>query len=127
MEYQYQLDTSSGQARATFSLEHEIFGPWFEVEIGHNIEKLTQVLEVIDQVLHGKISEKVIAGSEYSVVIDQDDVFVVPNVSLNGSLNGKEGLPEELAEQGLILDIDSASCSIDDFRNAVLAWSQFVR
>lgn len=127
MEYQYQLDPSTGTARAIFSLEHEIFGPWLEVEIGSDIDKFTQVLTALDQVIHGKSNEKLIVGSEYTLIIDQEDVSIQPNVNLNGGLNGKEGIPEALSEQGLMLGDDVSSCGLEDFRELIVSWSHFIK
>jgi len=32
MEYEFTHDATTGQAKARFSLEHEVVGPWLEVE-----------------------------------------------------------------------------------------------
>ncbi|MGJ8692429.1 MAG: YacL family protein [Thalassotalea sp.] len=127
MEYQYRLDPATGNARALFSFEHEIIGPWLEVEIGDDIEKLTQVLTALDEVSHGVMKEKIISGREYSVIIEREDISVRANVSINGSLNGQEGLPEGLAEQGLALDDDEVTmCGLEDFREMLLSWTKFL-
>jgi uncharacterized protein YacL (UPF0231 family) len=127
MEYQYQLDPATGNARALFSFEHEIFGPWLEVEIGNDVDKLTEVLKAIDDINHGKLQEVVISGSEYSVIIDQQDVMIKTNMSLNHNLNGQESLIDGLTEQGLSLDDDmDAMCGLEDFHQLILSWSKFV-
>lgn len=127
MEYQYQLDPATGNARALFSFEHEIFGPWLEVEIGNNVDKLTEVLKAIDDINHGKLQEVVISGSEYSVILDQQDVMIKTNMSLNHNLNGQESLIDGLKEQGLSLDDDmDAMCGLEDFHQLILSWSKFV-
>ncbi len=127
MEYQYQLDPATGNARALFSFEHEIFGPWLEVEIGNNLDKLTEVLKAIDDINHGKLQEVVISGSEYSVILDQQDVMIKTNMSLNHNLNGQESLIDGLKEQGLSLDDDmDAMCGLEDFHQLILSWSKFV-
>lgn len=123
MEYQFRSDPTTGMRKAIFSFEHEIFGPWLEVEVGGDAEKLTAVLEAIDNVQHGHQQEITITGSEYSLQIDSQDVFIKANASLNGS----SGLSEELTEQGLgIADGDVAMCGLEDFRNIILAWSRFI-
>lgn len=122
MEYQYQFDSTTGNARAIFSFEHEVFGPWLEVEVGNDVEKVQKILEAIDQVSHGLSQEEVIDGSEYTLIIDKDDV----SISTNVGLNGKE-MPENLVEQGLGFDeACSAMCGLDDFRNLILSWIRFI-
>ena len=124
MEYQYQLDPATGNTRAIFSFEHEIFGPWLEVEVGHNIDKLTNILNAIDEVSHHSNKEIMISGSEYTVIIDEQDVAV----KTNSSLDGEEVVPESLAEQGLDLENNhEAMCGLEDFRALLLSWSKFVK
>lgn len=124
MEYEYINDPITGLAKATFSLEHEIIGPWLEVEVGKNTEKLTSILTAIDQVESTPNQEIIISGHEYTATVSRDDVIIEVNASMNGA---DIAIPEELAE-----DIDgcelntSASCGIDDFRLALLSWARFI-
>lgn len=123
MEYQYQLDPSTGLARANFSYEHQIFGPWLEVELGNDRKKLVALLQAIDDVSHNKKSEVLISGKEYSVILDQQDVFV----KTNESLQNDSDIPESLSDQGLSLDDGHAAmCGLDDFRELLLSWSRFL-
>ena len=34
MEYEFINDPTTRYAKAKFSFEHEVFGPWLEVEVG---------------------------------------------------------------------------------------------
>jgi uncharacterized protein YacL (UPF0231 family) len=123
MEYQYHLDSTTGNSRAIFSLEHEVIGPWLEVEIGNDTHKLTQVLQAIDSVYHHNQQEVVITGSEYSIIIDKDDVQIKANTSLNGD-NKKSDV---MLEQDLdFADTSTAMCGADDFREMLLSWSNFI-
>ena len=127
MEYQYQLDPATGNARALFSFEHEIFGPWLELEIGDDIAKLTKVLKAIDDVSHNKSQEVMISGSEYTVILDEQDVVIKTNISLNENLNGHDPLLQDLSEQGLeVNDSIEAMCGLEDFHSLLLSWSKFV-
>lgn len=122
MEYDYVHDTITGGSRAIFSTEHEVMGPWLEVEVGSEQEKLKALLVAIDEVEQGRQQEVMITGSEYSVKISKEDVHVATNVSLNGA----EHLPQELAGEAIDFDATgSTECGIDDFRHALLAWARF--
>ncbi len=127
MEYEFVHDAITGEARALFSLEHEVIGPWMEVELGNNIHKLTELLTAIDNVEKGHSTEILITGSEYSVTLNRDDISIQTNVSMNGSLNGSgEGLPEMLTDEHIHLDQNEmAGCGIDDFRALLLSWGKF--
>ncbi len=122
MEYEFIHDAITGDAKARFSLEHEVVGPWIEVELGHDSAKLTQLLTAIDNVEKGHQSEVIITGHEYSVVINQNDV----EIQTNASLNGVEQLSEMLTTDHINFDQnESAACGIDDFRTLLLSWSKF--
>ena len=127
MEYEFVHDAITGEARALFSLEHEVIGPWMEVEVGHNVNKLTDLLTAIDNIETGQSQEILITGSEYSITLNNEDVSIQTNVSMNGSLNGSgEGLPEMLTDEHIHLDQNEiAACGLDDFRALLLSWGQF--
>ncbi len=127
MEYEFIHDAITGEARVLFSLEHEVIGPWMEVELGNNVNKLTEILTAIDNVEKGHPAEVLITGSEYSITLTREDVSIQTNVSMNGSLNGSgEGLPEMLTDEHIHLDQnETAGCGIDDFRALLLSWGKF--
>jgi uncharacterized protein YacL (UPF0231 family) len=127
MEYEFVHDAITGEARALFSLEHEVIGPWMEVELGHSVTKLTDLLKAIDNIETGRTQELLITGSEYSITLNNEDVSIQTNVSMNGSLNGSgEGLPEMLTDEHIHLDQNEmASCGLDDFRALLLSWGKF--
>ena len=60
MEYQFIDDPITGAAMAKFSLEHEVIGPWLEVEVGTSAEKLQQLLLAISDIEHEKQTEMVV-------------------------------------------------------------------
>ncbi|MEY8216580.1 MAG: YacL family protein [Colwellia sp.] len=122
MEYEFIHDAITGEAKARFSLEHEVLGPWIEVELGNNSEKLEQLLTAIDQVDKHKQSEVIIAGHEYSAIFSDGDV----TVQTNASLNDAEPLPDMLTIDHIHLDQnESAACGIDDFRALLISWAKF--
>lgn len=122
MEYEFINDAITGEAKARFSLEHEVVGPWIEVELGHDSVKLAKLLTAIDNVEKGQQSEVVITGSEYSVAISRGDV----EIHTNASLNGAEPLSEMLTDDHIHYDQnESAACGIDDFRTLLLSWAKF--
>ena len=127
MEYEFVHDAITGEARALFSLEHEVMGPWMEVELGNDVTKLTELLTAIDNIETGHSQEILITGSEYSITLTREDISVQTNVSMNGSLDEHgEGLPEMLTDDHIHLDQnEEAGCGLDDFRALLLSWGQF--
>lgn len=122
MEYEFINDPTTRYAKAKFSLEHEVFGPWLEVEVGNDPQKLTSLLNVIDKADHFSAQEQEIVGSEYTVRIVEKDV----SIAANASLNGVEALPEALSADDIEFDEqESASCGLEDFRELLLSWARF--
>lgn len=124
MEYQYQLDPVTGSSKAIFSFEHQIVGPWLEVEVGNDIEKIKALLNAIDDVESGKETEVQLIGSEYTVTLSTHDA----EIETNSSMNGVESLPEQLADDALDFDaLNKSACGISDFREMLLSWSRFIK
>jgi uncharacterized protein YacL (UPF0231 family) len=123
MEYQFINDPITSGAMAKFSLEHEVIGPWLEVEVGADPVKLANLLSVIADIEQEKKLEVTIAGSEYTVVFNRGDV----TVQTNASMNGVEVLPDALMEEDIDFDQhDSSSCGLEDFREILLSWAKFI-
>lgn len=122
MEYEFLHDAITGEPKARFSFEHEIVGPWIEVELGHDNTKLSQLLAVIDNIEKANKGEVVITGHEYTLTISQGDV----EIHSNASLNDDEPLTEMLTDDHIHYDNnESAACGIEDFRILLLSWSKF--
>jgi uncharacterized protein YacL (UPF0231 family) len=123
MEYEFLHDTLTGNATARFSLEHQVIGPWLELEVGQNTEQLAKVLSAIDEVESGRAHEQVVAGKEYSLLLNKQDA----EITANGLLTGAHDIPEALTSDNLQLDeLASSSCGVDDFRDLLLSWAKFV-
>lgn len=124
MEYDFIHDTITGNAIAKFSSDHEVIGPWLEVEIGRNAKALEETLIAIDNVSSGAKKEQVIVGTEYTLNIGKNDA----SIETNASLNGESTLPEALQSDDLDFDmLNSASCGLEDFRAMLTSWARFIR
>jgi len=124
MEYEFRHDPTTGNAKAQFSYEHEMIGPWLEVEVGNNSEILSALLLAVVKVEEGKKQEIMVTGKEYSVTLSEHDVHIQPNISING-----EGeVPEVLQSDDLNFDENVvSSCGLDDFRQILLSWAKFTK
>jgi len=127
MEYEFVHDAITGEARALFSLEHEVIGPWMEVELGRDKTKLSELLTAINDIEKSQSQEVLITGSEYSITLNRDDISIQTNVSMNGTLNDNgEGLPDMLTDEHIHLDENEcAGCGLDDFKALLLSWKEF--
>lgn len=120
MEYEFSHDPINGSARAKFSVEHSIFGPWLEVEVGKETEKVTKLLQVMSDV--GDNSKQVtITGKEYSISLSSEDVVVRTNMMMNGA----DHMPEALESDQLDFENQEGQCGLEDFRELLLSWTSF--
>jgi hypothetical protein len=127
MEYEFVHDPITGEARALFSLDHEVIGPWIEVELGHDAAKMKQLLTVIDNIENDSNQEVSITGSEYSITLTCNDISIQTNASINDNVSTNNGnLPEMLTDEHINLDqYEQAACGLEDFRALLLSWQQF--
>ena len=124
MEYEFRNDPTTGQARAQFSFEQEMLGPWLETEVANNGEMLSALLLAISQIEQGEKQELTITGKEYSITLSEHDATVQPNITMNGV----DELPEALSSDDLIFDEQViSSCGLDDFRQVLLSWAKFTK
>ena len=124
MEYEFIHDPITGSAKAKYSMEHEVIGPWLEVEVGHNTEKLTELLTALSKRSDRQKNDILVTGQEYSVVFSEEDV----TIQTNASLNGVQSLPDELVAEQLDFDQNNvASCGIEDFKVLLHSWATFIK
>jgi hypothetical protein len=124
MEYEFIHDSSTGIAKAKFSFEHQVLGPWLEVEIGEDINKLTNVLTALMDVKSRKSQDVIIIGCEYSLRLSADDIYIQPNAVLNS----EQTLPVELDDDQLDFDdLVSTCCGSEDFTMLLMSWAKFTQ
>lgn len=123
MEYEFVHDAITGSATARFSMEHQIMGPWLEVELGANKDKLKTLFDVIENEGRRQQEDVVISGLEYTLIFTEDSVKVIPNIDLDEGIRAND----DAIEEGLNSDFDSASeCGIEDFKTLLIDWSNFI-
>jgi len=122
MEYEFIHDSLTGAATARFSMEHEIVGPWLEVEIGISQTKLSNLLEAVKKFEQQPSQDVVVSGVEYTLIFSEDSVSIVSNANFEMDNENNE------IEQGLNTDFDSsAECAIEDFTELLFKWQDFIK
>ncbi|WP_441002183.1 YacL family protein [Pseudocolwellia agarivorans] len=125
MEYEFIHDSLTGSATARFSMEHEIMGPWLEVEIGKNTTKLLELIKVIDNLKERQTKDVIVNGVEYTLIFSEDSVSIISNANFEQIEHNLENVE---IEQGLNTDFDSsAECGIEDFKELLVKWSNFIK
>jgi uncharacterized protein len=122
MEYEFIYNSITGSSSAVFSMEHEIMGPWLEVEVGNDLSKIKTLLNAVDNIKERQTKDISIHGVEYTTVFSEDSVAIYTNSQL-------EGENVDLAiEDDLNTDFDSsAECGVEDFKAFLINWLNFIK
>ena len=119
MDYEFTLD-EYGKILAQFSIGHEAIGLWFSEELASNQMAIAELLDRIQALEQRKISQFRIQGSEFQLRLNWDQIEVLALVL-------EIDVDEELPESTHLYDQESYSeCGLQDFKQAVLRWQEFV-
>ena len=121
MEYEFRRNSLTGTFLATFSMDHEALGQWFSEELGPDLAKIQQVLDIITEIQAGKRDAWRMIGGDFSLDLDQEQARIYANVL---------GFEEEyeLEEAMSLYDAESeAYCGLEDLQEALLSWCEFVQ
>ena len=120
MDYEYTVD-EFGQLSAQFSIGYEAMGLWFNEELESNLTAISELLKQIHQLEERKKSHFHIEGKEFQLRLNWDGVEVL-------ALALGIEVYEELPESTHLYDQESFSeCGLQDFKQAVLTWQEFVQ
>lgn len=108
-----------GQPEARFSMGHEALGIWMTEELGKDVQKLSVLLDNIEQLQLGQSREFVVPGKEYQLLMFSDGIQVCAHALM--------GQQQELIPEEVELDdsLSFAECGLEDFKLALLSWQSF--
>ena len=120
MDYQFTRN-ELGVAIAEFEMGSEVFSRWFSEELGEQQEKITEIQQAIENLERQHIDQFVWQGQELRITLNADEVEVRSKVL---DLDALEDLPEgtELYDQEFI-----GGCGLDDFKQVLISWHDFIR
>ena len=119
MDYQFTRN-ELGVAIAEFEMGSEVFARWFSEELCERQEKIDEIRQAIEDLENRHIEQFVWQGVELRITLNADEVEVRSKVL---DLDALDDLPEgtELYDQEFI-----AGCGLDDFKQVLLSWSDFI-
>lgn len=119
MDYEFTIDEQY-QAVAQFSIGHEAIGLWFTEELRKDKQSIAELLDIIRQLEQRKVMHHNSQGRTFQLRLSTEQAEVV-------ALALDIDIDEELPENTEFYDQESyAECGINDFKQAVLDWEQFV-
>ncbi|QFU21503.1 YacL family protein [Shewanella eurypsychrophilus] len=120
MEYEFRRNTMTGTVIASFSMDHEVLGFWFAEELGENQDKFDELVNVIEQMQQGAISEWRWIGKGLSLELDGEQARIFANEL-------EDGEEYEFEEDMSLYNGESeAFCGLEDFQAALISWREFL-
>ena len=121
MEFEFRKDFISEQATVKLSMGHEAFATWLEQE-GQAVSWIEDLLAEIELLQQRSIMDVKLVGSEFSLLLNQDEAQVV-NHSL---INDQDDIDLEADMDFYDVEIQ-ASCGLEDFLHLIESWLEFVQ
>ncbi|MFV0596389.1 YacL family protein [Shewanella sp.] len=121
MEYEFRRNSLTGTYLASFSMDHEVLGQWFSEELGPELAKIQQVLDIIKEIQAGKRDSWRLIGGDLTLELDEEQARIYANAL---------GFDQEyeLEESMSLYDSESeAYCGLEDLEEALLSWYEFVQ
>ena len=121
MEYEFRRNSLTGTYLASFSMDHEVLGQWFSEELGPELAKIQQVLDIIKEIQTGKRVSWRFIGKDITLDLDEEQARIYANAL---------GFEQDYAlEEAMSLyDAESeAYCGLEDLEEALLSWYEFVQ
>ncbi|SIS59091.1 YacL family protein [Neptunomonas antarctica] len=119
MDYEFTVD-DIGRPVAKFSMGAEAIGRWMSEEIRANQHEIDTLLGIIEQLEQRMIGQHQQRGSEFQLRLNQYEIEVLALVL---DLDMDDELPEET---NLYDEESYAGCGLQDFKEALLSWREFV-
>ena len=121
MEFEFRKDFISEKATVMLSMGHEAFATWLEQE-GQGVVWVEDLLAKIALLQQRAILEYKLPGSEFSLLLNQDEAQVT-NHSL---MNNQEEIDLE-TDMNFYDAEGQAACGLEDFLNLIESWLEFVQ
>ncbi|MFB2682692.1 YacL family protein [Shewanella mangrovisoli] len=121
MEYEFRRNSLTSTYLASFSMDHEVLGQWFSEELGPELAKIQQVLDIIKEIQAGKRDSWRLIGGDLTLDLDEEQARIYAN-----ALGFEQEY--ELEESMSLYDAESeAYCGLEDLEEALLSWYEFVQ
>ncbi|MCR8923222.1 YacL family protein [Dasania sp. GY-MA-18] len=119
MDYEFTLDEYD-RPIAEFSSGFEALGRWLSEEVSNDEQQIEELLDIITQLEQKRINSRQLFGRDAQLTLSHNEVEAI---ALALTEDSSYELPEDTQ---LYNDESEASCGLLDFKEAVLAWQQFI-
>jgi len=120
MEFEFRKDFITGKATVQTEMDHEAFATWLEME-GQSMDWVEQLLTQVTALQDRHIREYKLAGSEFSLLLSYDEAQVTNHRLLE--LGDDEELDDDLSFYDAEIE---GCCGLEDFKNLLESWLEFI-
>ena len=119
MDYQFKRDIL-GLPIAKFSMGHEAVGRWLTDELAGNKVRILSLIDIIEKIEQSKIGFRELTGSEFQISLSLSGVEI-------NAITTDFDLGDFMLEKTHLYQEESFSeCGLQDFKQAVLSWLDYV-
>ncbi|WP_375752627.1 YacL family protein [Vibrio sp. HN007] len=120
MEFQFTKNSLTGGLRIKCSMGHEVVARFLEEEVTTSKPKIVELLESVQKIKSGEMTELTIRATEISAYLTADEVVIQENVLAYG---------EEMDSDSEFDFYDSEStsaCGLEDFEKLLSSLLEFI-
>ncbi len=128
MEYHFTTDFTS-KPKAKCSMDHEAFGHWLTEEVSNKKDRITKLNEGIKNIELGVQKTFLLEGSDYALKLTREDAIIsATDIGFQGfdDLIYDEDVDFEIDELALDDQQGHAMCGLEDFKELISAWQDFI-
>jgi uncharacterized protein YacL (UPF0231 family) len=120
MEFEFRKDFITGQATVQTEMDHEAFATWLEME-GQSKSWVEALILKIEALQGHTLTEYKLSGSEFNLLLTHAEAQVV-NHRLMGN-DDDEALTDDMSFYNAEIE---ACCGLEDFKNLLESWLEFI-
>jgi uncharacterized protein YacL (UPF0231 family) len=120
MEFEFRKDFITGLATVQTEMDHEAVATWLEME-GQSISWVEALIVNIIAVQNRKVLEYKLAGSEFDLLLTNAEAHVINHRLME--IDEDESLGDDLSFYNAEIE---ACCGLEDFKNVIESWLEFI-
>lgn len=120
MEFQFTKNSLTGGLRIKCSMGHEVVARFLEEEVTASRQKVAELLDSVQKIKSGELSELSIRGTEISAYLTSDEVMIQENVLAYGEEMDSD------SEFDFYNSESTSACGLEDFEDLLDSLLDFI-
>jgi len=119
MEFEFRKDFITGVATIQTEMNHEAFATWLEME-GQSVKWVELLIEKIEALQNREQNEYKLTGSEFDLFLTNAEAQITNHRLMEVN---EEELSDDLSFYNAEIE---ACCGLEDFKNLIESWLEFI-